>query len=58
MQYHDFNASQNHQIIKNIFKNISEDEIQYLLNHSCIKKYQKNHRTPTRNSSRTCINKY
>lgn len=41
MQYYDFNASTNTHIIRNIFKTISQDNIQYLLDHSQIKKYQK-----------------
>ena len=41
MQFYDFNNTSNAQVIKNIFKDISEDHVQYLLNHSHIKKHQK-----------------
>ena len=41
MQFYDFNNRSNAQVIKNIFKKISEQDVQYLLTHSNIKKYYK-----------------
>lgn len=41
MQFYDFNNTSNAQVIKNIFKDISEDHVHYLLNYSHIKKHQK-----------------
>lgn len=42
MQYYNFDENQKSNVIKNIFKKISDDDIQYILNNSNVKKYQKN----------------
>ncbi|WP_173912053.1 Crp/Fnr family transcriptional regulator [Acinetobacter sp. Marseille-Q1618] len=42
MQYYDLNYTSNHYVLKNIFKSLSLDRIEYILNQSIIKKFNKN----------------
>ena len=42
MQYYDLNSVSNFDVLKNIFKILSGDNIKYILDYAYIKKYQKN----------------
>lgn len=41
MQIHASKNNVNYDILKNIFKNISEDKLDFILKYSTIRKYQK-----------------
>ncbi|WP_180116335.1 Crp/Fnr family transcriptional regulator [Acinetobacter sp. YH12140] len=40
MKFQDFN-NVNYHILKNIFKNVSDEKVQYILKHAIVRKYQK-----------------